>query len=224
MIETASEVPAGAIKAVNGRKLSVTAFSVTMLLDKTAEELGIKDYNVFYGTTMDTDHIYENYKGLGPYEYLTCICLNHANPGCSPEGTCVYSITVLPLADGWKTVTMDNYDETRRRVAGEMIDTMSKYLGTNLRDHILEIVIETPMTVNRYTGAWNGCIYGYSHSQSDNIVARLQTAEAEKFIRGLEFAGAHCISGDGMGPQVTNGRKAAKNILDDLKAKEAAKK
>ncbi len=224
MIEPASEVPAGAIKAVNGRKLSVTAFSVTMLLDKTAEELGIKDYNVFYGTTMDTDHIYENYKGLGPYEYLTCICLNHANPGCSPEGTCVYSITVLPLADGWKTVTMDNYDETRRRVAGEMIDTMSKYLGTNLRDHILEIVIETPMTVNRYTGAWNGCIYGYSHSQSDNIVARLQTAEAEKFIRGLEFAGAHCISGDGMGPQVTNGRKAAKNILDDLKAKEAAKK
>ncbi|MBO6041092.1 MAG: NAD(P)/FAD-dependent oxidoreductase [Oscillospiraceae bacterium] len=223
MIEPAGEVPEGAIKAVNGRQMSVTAFSVTMLLDKTAEELGIKDYNVFIGETMDTDHIYENARTLGPYEYLTCICLNYANPGCSPEGTSTYSITMLPLPDAWKTVTMDDYDATRYRIAGEFIDRMSRYIGTDLREHILEIVIETPMTVNRYTGAWNGGIYGYSHSQSDNIVARLQTAEAEKFIGGLEFAGAHSISGNGMGPQITNGRKAAKNILDDLKAKEAAK-
>ena len=57
----------------------------------------------------------------------------------------------------------------------------------------------------------------------DHIVARLQTAEEEKFIEGLEFAGAHQISGDGMGPAVTNGRKAAKNVLDDMKKKEAAK-
>ena len=224
MIEPLSEVPPEAIKAVNGRQMSVTTFSVTMLLDKTAEELGIKDYNVFIGDTMDTDHIYENAKTLGPYEYLTCICLNHANPGSSPEGTCTYSITMLPLPDAWKNVTMDDYDAVRYRIAGEFIDRMSAYLGTDLREHILEIVIETPMTVNRYTGAWNGGIYGYSHSQSDNIVARLQTAEAERFIEGLEFSGAHCISGNGMGPQITNGRKAAKNILDDVKAKEAAKK
>ena len=224
MIEPLSEVPPEAIKMVNGRELGLTAFSVTLLLDRPAEEMGIKDYNVFYGKTMDTDKIFENYNTLGPYEYLTCICLNYANPGCSPEGTCVYSITVLPRPDGWKGVTMDDYDATRRRVAKELIDTMSEYNGVNLLDHVLEIVIETPMTINRYTGAWNGCIYGYSHTQRDNIVARLQTAEEEKFIDGLEFAGAHCISGDGMGPQVTNGRKAAKNILDDIKAKEAAKK
>ena len=50
-----------------------------------------------------------------------------------------------------------------------------------------------------------------------------QTSEAEKFFEGLELAGAHQISGDGMGPAVTNGRKAAKNVLDDMKKKEAAK-
>ncbi|MBR4578399.1 MAG: NAD(P)/FAD-dependent oxidoreductase [Oscillospiraceae bacterium] len=224
MIEPLSEVPDAAIKMVNGRTIGLTAFSVNMLLDATPEELGIHDYSVFYGSTMDTDHIFENYKGLGPYEYVTCICLNLANPDCTPKGMCSYSITVLPRPDGWKNVTMDNYDETRRRIAGEMIDMMSAKNGVNLRDHIQEIVIETPMTVNRYTGAWNGCIYGYSHNMKDHVVARLQTIEKDKFIQGLEFAGAHGISGDGMGPQVTNGRKAAKNILDDLKAKEAAKK
>ncbi len=220
MIEPKSAVPAGAIKMVNGRRLSLTAFSVIMILDKPAEELGIKDYSVFRGETMDTDKLYAELKGLGPYHYLTCICHNLANPDATPAGTCSYSITTLPRVDGWKTVKAEDYDKVRREVAKQMIDYMSAYLGVNLLDHILEIVIETPMTVNRYTNAWNGCIYGYAHTMEDHIVARLQTAEAESFIKGLEFSGAHQISGDGMGPAVTNGRKAAKNVLDAM-AKEA---
>ena len=220
MIEPKSAVPAGAIKMVNGRRLSLTAFSVIMILDKPAEELGIKDYSVFRGDTMDTDKLYAELKGLGPYHYLTCICHNLANPDATPAGTCSYSITTLPRVDGWKTVKAEDYDKVRREVAKQMIDYMSAYLGVNLLDHILEIVIETPMTVNRYTNAWNGCIYGYAHTMEDHIVARLQTAEAESFIKGLEFSGAHQISGDGMGPAVTNGRKAAKNVLDAM-AKEA---
>ena len=224
MIEPATEVPAGAIKMVNGRRLSLTAFSVIMILDDTAENLGIKDYSVFRGDTMDTDALYQDLAGLGPYHYLTCICHNLGNDTATPEGTCSYSITTLPRVDGWKTVKAEDYDKIKHQVAAQMIDDMSEYLGVNLRDHILEIVIETPMTVNRYTNAWNGCIYGYAHTMEDHIIARLQTAEAESFIRHLEFSGAHAISGDGMGPAVTNGRKAAKNVLDTMAAEEAENK
>ena len=223
MIEPLSEVPEKAIKMVNGRRLSLTAFSVIMILDKSAEELGIHDYSIFRGDTMDTDVLYENLAGLGPYRYLTCICHNYANPDATPEGTCSFSITTLPRVDGWKTVSADDYDRVKHEVAKQMIDDMSKYYGVNLLDHVLEIVIETPMTVAHYTGMWNGCIYGYAHTMQDHMVARLQTAEEEKFFEGLEFAGAHQIAGDGMGPAVTNGRKAAKNVLDDMKKKEAAK-
>jgi len=224
MIEPKSEVPEAAIKMVNGRRLSLTAFSVIMILDKPAEELNIKDYSIFRGDTMDTDVLYKDLAGLGPYRYLTCICHNYGNPDATPEGTCSFSITVLPRPDGWKTVTADDYDRVKHEVAKQVIDDMSAYFGVNLLDHVLEIVIETPMTIAHYTGAWNGCIYGYAHTMEDHIIARLQTAEAERFIEGLEFSGAHAISGDGMGPQVTNGRKAAKNVLDDMAAKEAAKK
>ena len=220
MIEPADAVPAGAIKMVNGRRLSLTAFSVVMIMDKSAEELGIKDYSVFRGDTMDTDALYGELKGLGPYRYLTCICHNLANPDATPAGTCSYSITTLPRVDGWKTVSADDYDRVKHEVAKQMIDYMSEYLGFNLLDHVLEIAIETPMTVAHYTGMWNGCIYGYAHTMEDHIVARLQTAEEESFIKHLEFSGAHQISGDGMGPAVTNGRKAAKNVLDTM-AKEA---
>ncbi|MBQ7600195.1 MAG: NAD(P)/FAD-dependent oxidoreductase [Clostridia bacterium] len=224
MIEPLSEVPANAIKMVNGRRLSLTAFSVVMILDKTADELNIRDYSCFRGDTMDTSKLYDELSGLGPYHYITAICHNRCNPDVTPEGTCSLSITTLPRVDGWKKVTADEYDSVKHRIAGELIDYMSAYYGLNLRDHILEIVIETPVTVSHYTGMWNGCIYGYSHSMKDHIVARLQTADKEKFIEGLEFAGAHQISGNGMGPAVTNGRKAAKNVLDDMKRKEEAGK
>ncbi|MEA4966469.1 MAG: NAD(P)/FAD-dependent oxidoreductase [Oscillospiraceae bacterium] len=222
MIEPPSEVPAGAIKMVNGRKLSLSGFTVFLLLDQSAEALNIRDYNVFRGDTMDTDAIYENYKTTGPYRYLTAICLNLANPTCTPEGTCILSITALPLPDGWKTVTMDTYDKVKHDTARSMIEEMSRYYGVDLLCHVLELVIETPMTVAHYTGAWNGCVYGYAHCQDDNIVARLQMDHEENFIQGLEFSGAHCISGNGMSPQVTNGRKAAKSVLEAM-AKEAGK-
>ena len=221
MIEPLSEVPEEATKMVNGRRLSLTAFSVILILDKPAEELNIRDYSIFYGDTMNTDVLYENLAGLGPYRYLTCICHNYGNPGVTPEGTCSFSVTVLPRVDGWKTVRAEDYDRVKHEVAKQVIDDMSEYFGVNLLDHVLEAVIETPMTIAHYTGAWNGCIYGYAHTMEDHIIARLQTAEAEKFIDGLEFSGAHAISGDGMGPAVTNGRKAAKNVLDDIARKEA---
>ena len=223
MIEPLSEVPAQAIKTVNGKRIGLTAFSVIMILDKPAEELNIHDYSIFRGDTMDTDALYKDLAGLGPYRYLTCICHNYANPDATPAGTCSFSITTLPRVDGWKTVSADDYDRVKHAVAKQMIDDMSKYYGVNLLDHILEIVIEPPMTVAHYTGMWSGCIYGYAHTMEDHMIARLQTEEAEKFIEGLEFAGAHQIAGDGMGPQVTNGRKAAKNGLDDMAKKEAAK-
>ena len=224
MIEPLSAVPEEATRMVNGRRLGLTAFSVILILDREAEELNIRDYSIFRGDTMDTDVLYDNLAGLGPYRYLTCICHNYGNPDATPPGTCSFSVTVLPRVDGWKSVSADDYDAVKHQVARQVIDDMSAYFGVNLLDHVLEAVIETPMTIAHYTGAWNGCIYGYAHTMEDHIIARLQTAEQEHFIDGLEFAGAHAISGDGMGPQVTNGRKAAKNILDDIAAKEAGKR
>lgn len=215
MIEPASEVPAGAIKFVNAKTIGVTCFSVVMLLDKSAEELGIKDYSTFYAAKgMDMEAIWKEASTDGPYNYITSICTNLANPGCSPEGTCVYSITMLPRPEGWFGVNEENYEEMKRKNAEYFIEMESKRLGVNLKDHILEIVIETPVSVAHYTGAYQGSIYGYMHSMDDHIVARLQMGEQENFIQGLSFAGAHQISGDGMGPAVTNGRKGAKIILD----------
>ena len=221
MIEPASAVPAGAVKFVNAKTLGVTCFSVVLLLDGNPEDLGIKDYSTFYAPNgMDLGKIFDEYATEGPYNYITSICTNLANPGCTPDGTCVYSITALPRPEGWLGVTEENYEELKRKNAEYFIEAESKRLGVNLKDHILEIVIESPVTVAHYTGAYRGSIYGYMHTMDDHIVARLQMSEKENFIQGLAFAGAHQISGDGMGPAVTNGRKGAKIILDMMEEDE----
>lgn len=221
MIEPASEVPDAAKKWVNARKMSLSCFSVVLLLDKSPEELNIHDYSVFTSEKdMDVDSQLKEYLTQGPYSYLTTICLNIANPDCTPKGMTSMSITALPYADAFFNVTPDNYYQTKRKIAKEMIKTVSNHLGINLLDHIYDIEIETPMTIAHYTGDWNGGIYGYRHSMDDNIVARLQMANKENYIKGLAFSGAHSISGDGMGPAITNGRAAAKILLDAMEEEE----
>ena len=223
MIEPLSEGPAGAVKMVNGRRLSVTTASVMMVLDDTPENLGIKDYNIFSaGETMDTDKIWEQGKTTGPYKYLTSICLDLANPGATPEGMCQFSITNLPLVQGFLDLKEEDYYDFKRKMALDMITEYERVSGVNLRDHIVEIEVSTPVTIAHYVGAWKGSIHGYSHSIDDHAVARLQMKEDDHFIDGLEFAGAHAISGNGMGPAVTNGRAAAKAVIDDVAKKKAA--
>ena len=225
MIEPLSEVPEGAIKMVNGRALSVCPVSVVMMLEGTPEELGITNYSTFSGDTMDTNEIWENYQQLEkPFNYITTICLNIANPDCAPKGYTQLSITALPLNEPFKAVTEENYYDFKRRIANEMIETYLRHTGTkDFRNKIVEFEVETPMTVAHYVGAWKGSIYGYSHSVSDHAVARLGMKHEDQFSEGLEFAGAHGMSGDGMGPQITNGRAAAKAIFEDKEKKEAAR-
>ena len=222
MIEPLSEVPEGAVRMVNGRRLSVTTVSVMMVLDDTPENLGISDYNIFSAETMDTDRIWEENKTAGPYGYLTSICLDLANPDATPEGMCQFSITNLPLADGFLDLREEDYYEFKHRLADQMISEYEKMTGIHIKDHIVEIEVSTPVTIAHYVGAWKGSIYGYSHSIDDHAVARLQMKEDDHFIEGLEFAGAHAISGNGMGPAVTNGRAAAKAVIDSVSAKQAA--
>lgn len=224
MIEPASEVPPEAIQMINARKLSVCPVSIILVLEGTPEENGITNYSTFSGDTLDTNAIWQNGLDLSePFNYITTICLNYANPKCVPEGYTQLSITALHLVEPWLTVTEDEYFDMKRRLANEMIEKCLEVTKVDFRDRIVELEVETPVTVAHYVGAWKGSIYGYSHSMDDHAVARKQMPGAEDFIEGLTFAGAHAISGDGMGPAITNGQAAAKAIHDDLARKGAAK-
>lgn len=200
MIEPLSEVPAGAIRFVNGNRLSVCPVSVMLILEGTPEENGITNYNTFSGDTMDTNAIWRNNCNLTePYNFLTTVCLNYANPDCVPAGYTHLSITNLVPVDPFLDVKEEEYYDLKRRLANEMMEQYIKIGGVDFRGRIAEIEVSTPMTISHYVGAWKGSIYGYSHSMDNHVVAKKTMMAEDHFIDGLEFAGAHAVAGDGQG-------------------------
>lgn len=213
MIEPQSEVPEKAVKLYHGRKIGVTCFSVVLLLDQTPEQLGIKDYSIFSGTShFDTDAYWAQGSKLGGWDYLTTICLNYANPEQIPEGMTSLSITNLPLPVAFEDVKADDYFAIKRKYGKEMIESISKLLGVNLLDHVVEVEIESPATISHYSGQYLGGIYGYQHSMDDAIAARLETYGKEHYIQNLTWASSATLAGDGMAINIKNGRIAAKVV------------
>lgn len=218
MIEPKIEINKAMIKYVNSKEIGCSCFSVIMLLDKDYKELGIENYATFYAPYgMDLDKIWEEGKTEGPWNYITSVCANVCNEDASPKGTCVYSITYLPLPESFSNVTPKNYEKIKEKNANYFIDIESKRLGVDLRSHILEIEIETPVSVSHYVSSWMGSIYGFMHKMDDHIVARLNMKENEQYISGLAFNGAHQTSGDGMAPVINSGRAGANDILSEIR-------
>ncbi|MCR5795718.1 MAG: NAD(P)/FAD-dependent oxidoreductase [Solobacterium sp.] len=214
MIEPQSEVPVQARKHANAMPMSVTNFSVVLLLDKKPQDLNINTYSVFSSEIpFDTDAFWKEGRSLGNWSYLTTICLNYANPDCVPEGMTSLSITTLPLPDSFMDVKAEEYFDVKRRVAKQMIDTVSKRIGVDLLEHIVEIEIETPVTMSHYTSDYRGGIYGYQHSMDNSVVARLEDFQNEFYIKGLIGCASHQLVGDGMACNINNGRIAAREIL-----------
>lgn len=218
MIEPQSEVGELALKYQDAMPVGVSCFSVVLQLDAPPQELGIYDYSLFTSEIpFDTNAFWEEGRHLDGWSYLTTICLNYANPQAVPEGRTSLSITTLPLPECFFGVTADNYAKTKRRLARKLIGQVSRHLGVNLLDHVIEIEIETPATISHYTGDYLGSVYGYQHRMDNSVVARLEDFERDQHIRGLVGCASHQLVGNGMACNINNGKIAAKAILEQMR-------
>lgn len=217
MIYPQDAIPKEAYKLNNARLVGSSAFCVFLGLDVPPEELNIKNYSYFISNTVDSNELYENTKNLGIPKYFTAVCLNKLVPNCTPKGTTQLSIAGLQKGEAWEHVTPENYNTIKREISKAMIKNMGEVLGVNLFDHIEEIETATPVTIARYTGSWNGSIYGYEHRTWDSFTSRLDSEDEEKYVKGLEFAGAHASTGNGFAYCIKSGKKAANAILMQMK-------
>ncbi|MCR5349011.1 MAG: hypothetical protein K6E59_05350, partial [Bacilli bacterium] len=197
-----------------------SVFSVILLLDQEPASLGIHDYATFHACApFDPQLSFLANQKDGDWDYLTSVCINLALPEASPKGTCVYSITALPRQEAFDHASAEEYEEYKNRHAKALIEAESKRLGVNLRDHILDMTIETPLTIFHFASAYGGNIYGYRHTMDNHVTARTMLEKSETFIKGLVFCGAHQSGGDGMAPAIMNGRAAANQVLAQRKEK-----
>jgi phytoene dehydrogenase-like protein len=168
---------------------------------------------------MDTDYLYDSLIELDIPKVQATICLNNAIPECSPPGTCIVSITSAFRPGAWDKVRPEEYFEIKTKIAEGLIKEFENATGVKLMEHIEEIEIATPETFSRFTGTYNGVIYGYELDSWDSIIPRLQAMNEEKHIEGLEFCGGFGKRGHGYSSSLKDGETAALLTLQSLMEK-----
>ena len=117
-------------------------------------------------------------------------------------------------------MSIEDYEAYKKVNIDHFLEMESQRLGVKLKDHILEMVVETPLSIAHYVGSYMGSIYGYRHAMDNHAAAREEMESEEFFISGLAFAGAHQIIGDGMSPAISSGIKSANDIVsEDIRRK-----
>lgn len=213
-------VPEKDKKLLNARNYSARMFVVYMGLNKSAEELGLKDYSYFLMETADSVKQYNLLKNIETNNFNIALCYNVVNPKASPEGTCIVSLTTTYMEDCWGKVDPKDYYKTKTDVADRMIDWFEKQTGIIIRPYIEEIEIATPWTVARYASTPEGAAYGYEIRDWDSMMPRMMMMKEEYPLKGLKFCGASSIRGDGFNSAIFSGDTIAKLTIAEINAEE----
>jgi prolycopene isomerase len=216
LISPKTKVPEIAFRECNARVNGLSGFVVYLGLDATLEELGLDEYSYFVYANMNTHDMYSTFKTLDAPKVQAVLCLNNALPDCSPPGTSVVSITTLYQPQVWKHVSPQDYVRVKNRVASDLIAHFERATGAPIREHIEELEVATPQTYARYTGSYNGIIYGYEPEPWDSLIPRMMMMKDDRRFDGLEFCGGYAFGCHGYSSSFMSGRTAALLTLRDL--------
>ena len=138
-------------------------------------------------------------------------CYDVDDPEFSPAGTCQVSVVALAYAEPWMTIPPNQYFDTKMAYAEKMLDLISRVFP-DLRNHIEELDVGTPLTHMRYLGHPGGAAYGYDqHAKDTSLFTKYASP-----IQGLFHVGAWSGSGGGFQPTLMSGDQAARKIIRTL--------
>ncbi len=216
-----ADVPERQRRMINARSFGGRGFVLYLGLNRSAEQLGLKDYSYFIYESLDTVKEAARAKDFNDHPMQATVCLNVANPGCSPEGTCIMSFTTLYTEDAWGRIGAEEYVARKREVAANMIRDFERHVGVEITPYIEEIEIATPETMARYTFNPQGAMYAYACSDPDTMLARLMMLKDDQIVPGIRFAGGYGPRVYGYSSTYLNGEMTAKLTMADIR--EAAK-
>ena len=220
----ADAVPAYSRRLANSRRFGVRFFNVYLGLNRSNIELGLTDYSVFLSDSTDQDALFSRMGKVEGNDYVIFNCYNVPNPDCSPQGTCICTLTALFSEDAWGAVDPERYVQTKEAYAAHLIDFVEKALDVSLRPYIEEIEIATPVTFARYLGTPQGTAYGYEAPLWDSMMTRLMMQPQDATIAGLYLTGAAGPRCHGNNMCYSAGDTTAKTALRAMAREEGGKK
>jgi phytoene dehydrogenase-like protein len=209
------EAPERTLKLINARKHGRTYVTMYLGLNRSAEELGIKDYSTFIMPSPDPKEQWKaSYTGN---RTVVVNCLNTVIPDSSPEGTCTLFFTAGFPPETWVNVKPEEYKKKKNEIAEKMITLYEETLGITIKPYIEEISVATPITFARYLNTPHGTPYGYQIAPWDTMIVRIMNMNNEQVMPGLRFCGAHGERADGYSETYIQGNTAGMLTVKDAK-------
>ena len=210
------DLPESAVKRTNARKFGARSACVYLGLNRSAEDLGIEDYSIYITDEADSSDQFTLMSNIETNNAQNAVCLNIANPDCSPEGTTILCLSTIYTDDCWANIQAEDYFNEKDMLAARLIANYETATGINIHDYIEELEVSTPITFARYTGAPQGVTHGYFAYDWDNIITRFLTEASDNDTPGLRFCGAWGTQLNGVGASIASGRNTAYATLYDI--------
>ena len=212
------EIPEYDRKKMNAQRLAQAAFTVYLGLDASAEEIGLKNYDTFMRYTPDNHQQWLTSNSIDTHKDITVTNLCAANPDAAGKGRAFLQFSKFYDGDAFENVTEEEYFKLKDRIARECVERYEEVTGCDLRSHIEEIVVASPMTWARYLGTPKGDVYGYYPRTWDGMFPRVQCGHKEDYtVHGLRFVGGHGTQMDGYSQAYLSGAEQARYMLLDMK-------
>lgn len=214
MLPQGVKPPKQNVKLTNARPFAYSLETMYLGLNRSADELGIKNYSTFILNDLDpvkqaaaTAH---NQKGT-----FIANCLNLFVPDASPKGTCTLFFTAMGDPKYWASLKPDEYFKAKNKRMKDWVHHYEKCTGITIHPYIEEASFASDVTFSRYLGTPNGSPYGYQIQKWDNIVPRLINMDKEQMFKHLEITGAAAENIDGYNSCYTNGFLHAQKVIKE---------
>jgi phytoene dehydrogenase-like protein len=207
------QVPDSVGLEMRGRSLSPSAFSMFLGFDCEPQEMGITESTNFIMTDINfDDSILDKMHSLSiDDDLLVLSCFDVPDPNFSAPGTCQANVVTLRYGEPWLRIPPTKYADVKYRCAEGMMRILETAYP-NLRSHIEECEVATPLTHMRYLGTPAGSIYGFEHYTKDSMFFQPSRRSP---IKGLYFAGGW-VGDAGFQTTLQSGVSAAKTVARDL--------
>jgi all-trans-retinol 13,14-reductase len=211
------QIPDSYLRALSEFRPSLSTFIVWLGLNREIKD--IKGYEIFVGGNETAEEAYKaclagdiEKAGVGVTIY------DNLFKGYSKPGTSTVTVMTLCGYEPWKKYETDYmagrkaaYIKEKERLAQALIKKAEACVIPNLSSMIEVMEAATPLTNFRYTGNYQGSIYGYERRGS-----LLEQLDVRSPIRGLYLASAW-THGGGYTPVMMAGRDAVQAFLEDRK-------
>lgn len=192
-------------------KYSGILSTVYFCLDRDKDEMGFKDYSIFFSGHSNTFMLHDS---------VIFLCYNVASPDFSPKGTSVVSFTFFADPKFFEALDEESYFRTKTEIGSVMIDLLKSKLNIDISNHIEEVEIATPWTFSRYLNTPKGSVYGHEVRGWDNVIARTLNIENDYAVPGLYPIGCDSFKGDGYSSAYMIGKEIADLALERINRNE----